>query len=154
MGRTRHGYATITQAVCATIQRSKASLAALSRKHGINPKTVAKRRKRASVEDRKTDLKTPRSTVLSAEEEAVIFAFRRTTPPPLDDCLIERRLTKPNPPWTNDQVGAHEQDDQGHDGEALSLDVWSRGLMDWLSYEEVWLFRPGFADELVWRETA
>ncbi len=51
MGQVRHGCATTTHAVRAAIQRSQASLAALSRELGINPKTVAKWRKRATVED-------------------------------------------------------------------------------------------------------
>ena len=93
MGRIRHGCATTTQAVRAAIQRSEASIASLSRQYGINPKTAAKQRKRASVEDRKTGPKTPRSTVLSPEEEAVIVALRRSTPPPLDDRLCALQPT-------------------------------------------------------------
>ena len=54
MGQVRHGSATTTHAVRAAIQRSQASLATLSRELGINPKTVAKWRKRATVEDLKT----------------------------------------------------------------------------------------------------
>ena len=50
MGQVRHGSATTTHAVRAAIQRSQASLAALSRELGINPKTVAKWRKRATVD--------------------------------------------------------------------------------------------------------
>lgn len=64
MGQVRHGSATTTYAVRAAIQRSQASLAQLSRELGINPKTVAKWRKRATVEDLKTGPKEPRSTVL------------------------------------------------------------------------------------------
>ncbi|MGY4395307.1 transposase-like protein [Sphingomonas sp. UYAg733] len=56
MGQVRHGSATTTHAVRAAIQRSQASLSALSRELGINPKTVAKWRKRATVEDLKTGL--------------------------------------------------------------------------------------------------
>ncbi len=41
MGQIRHGSATTTHAVRAAIQRSQASLAALSQELGINPKTVA-----------------------------------------------------------------------------------------------------------------
>jgi len=37
--------------------------------------------------------KEPRSTVLSAEEEAVIVAFRRYTLLPLDDCLYALQPT-------------------------------------------------------------
>ena len=51
MGQIRHGSAATTHAVRAAIQRSQVSLAQLSKELGINPKTVAKWRKRASVED-------------------------------------------------------------------------------------------------------
>src|SRR3546814_10298072 len=70
MGQVRHGSATTTHAVRAAIQRSQASLATLSRELGINPKTVAKWRKRATVDDRKTGPKAPRSTTLTEGEEA------------------------------------------------------------------------------------
>jgi transposase-like protein len=87
MVQVRHGSATTTHAVRAAIQRSQASLAQLSREFGINPKTVTKWRKRATVEDVKTGPKEPRSTVLTEEEEAAVVAFRRHTLLPLDDCL-------------------------------------------------------------------
>jgi transposase-like protein len=64
MGQVRHGSATTTHAVRAAIQRSQASLTALSRELGINPKTVAKWRKRVTVEDLKTGPKAPHSTTL------------------------------------------------------------------------------------------
>ena len=54
---------------------------------GINPKTVAKWRKRATVEDMRTGPSEPRSTVLTEAEEAMVVAFRRHTLLPLDDCL-------------------------------------------------------------------
>jgi hypothetical protein len=44
----------------------------LSRELGINPKTVANCRKRASVEDMKTGPKEPRSTEMKEEEEAAM----------------------------------------------------------------------------------
>lgn len=53
------------------------SLRALAKRYGINQKTVAKWRERASTADLPTGPKEPRSTLLSAEEEAVIVAFRR-----------------------------------------------------------------------------
>ncbi|WBU54801.1 IS481 family transposase [Paracoccus sp. SCSIO 75233] len=87
MGQIRHGSATTTHAVRAAIQRTQASIAELSRELGINPKTVAKWRKRHTVEDRKTGPRAPRSGILSKEEEAMIVAFRRHTLLPLDDCL-------------------------------------------------------------------
>jgi transposase InsO family protein len=95
MGQVRHGSATTTHAIRAAIQRSQATNAALSREIGINVKTVAKWRKRETVEDLKTGPKEPRSTVLSEEEEAVIVAFRRHTLLPLDDCLYALQPTIP-----------------------------------------------------------
>ena len=83
MGQVRHGCATTTHAVRAAIQRSQASLATLSRELGINPKTVARWRERATVEDLKTGPKAPHSTTLSEAEEAMIVAFRRHTLLPL-----------------------------------------------------------------------
>jgi transposase InsO family protein len=86
MGQVRHGSATTTHAIRAAIQRSQASTASLSRELGINPKTVAKWRKRETVEDRKTGPKELQSSVLSEAEEAMVVAFRRHTLLPLDDC--------------------------------------------------------------------
>ncbi len=96
MGQIRHGSATTTHAVRAAIQRSQASAAELSRTYGINPKTVLKWRKRATVEDRKTGPTAPSSTVLSNDEEAIIVAFRRHTLLPLDDCLYALQPTIPH----------------------------------------------------------
>ena len=72
MEQIRHGSATTTHAVRAAIQQSQASIAALSWELGINPKTVAKWRKRKTVEAQTTGPKAPRSTVLSDEEEAMV----------------------------------------------------------------------------------
>jgi hypothetical protein len=44
-------------------------------------------RKRAFLYDAPMGPKVPRSTVLSAEEEALAVAFRKHTLLPLDDCL-------------------------------------------------------------------
>ena len=82
MAQTLHGCARTTEAVRRSIQQSQLSLAALAARHGIDPKTVAKWRKRPSVLDAPMGPKTPRSTVLTAQEEAVIVAFRRHTLPP------------------------------------------------------------------------
>lgn len=96
MGQVRHGSATTTHAVRAAIQRSQASTAELSRELGINPKTVAKWRKRQTVEDRKTGPREPHSTVLSEDEEAIVVAFRRHTLLPLDYCLYALQPTIPH----------------------------------------------------------
>lgn len=87
MGQVRHRSAATTHAVRSAIQRSQALLAQLSRELGINPKTVAKWRKRVTVEDTKTGPPDPRSTVLTEEDEAAVVAFRKHTLLPLDDCL-------------------------------------------------------------------
>jgi hypothetical protein len=58
---------------------------ALARRHGINPKTVAKWKKRGSTADRRTGPTVPKSTVLSVEQEAIIVAFRKHTLLPLGD---------------------------------------------------------------------
>jgi len=56
MGQIRHGCAPTTQAIKATIQRSQAMNAAPSREDGIKVKTVAKWRKRETLDNRKTGL--------------------------------------------------------------------------------------------------
>jgi transposase InsO family protein len=96
MGQVLHGSASTTHAIRALIQRSKTSNAALSRQLGINVKTVAKWRKRGSVEDTRMGPKEVRSTVLSIEEEAIIVAFRRHSLLPLDDCLYALQPTIPH----------------------------------------------------------
>src|SRR5271167_1907536 len=64
----------------------------------LNPvsSSVAKWRARTSVSDLPTGPREPRSTVLSAEEEAVVVAFRRHTLLPLDDCLYALQATLPH----------------------------------------------------------
>jgi hypothetical protein len=59
-------------------------LRALAQRHGINPKTVAKWKKRDTAADRPTGPRAPHSTVLSVQEEAIIVAFRKHTLLPLD----------------------------------------------------------------------
>lgn len=96
MGQILHGSATTTYAVRAAIQRSKATAKALAAQHGLNPKTVAKWKKRSFVHDAAMGPKEPRSTVLTAEEEAMAVAFRRHTLLPLDDCLYALQATIPH----------------------------------------------------------
>ena len=95
MGQILHRSATTTEAIRRAIQHSQESLSTLSRRHGINPKTVAKWRKRSSTADHRTGPTVPRSTVLSVEQEAVIVAFRKHTLLPLDDCLYALQATIP-----------------------------------------------------------
>jgi transposase InsO family protein len=96
MGQVLHGSATTTEAVRRVIQHSQESLRTLSKRFGINPKTVAKWKGRDTVADQPTGPREPRSTVLSAEEEAIIVAFRRHTLLPLDDCLYALQPTIPS----------------------------------------------------------
>lgn len=78
MGQVRRGSAAATFAVSAAIGRAQAQAAALHRKSGIKPKTVAKWRMRETFEDRRTgpeERKTgpakPRSTFLGKTEKAM-----------------------------------------------------------------------------------
>ncbi len=57
------------------------------RRHGLNPKTVAKWRCRTGTADAPMGPGRPRSTVLTEAEEAIVVEFRRRTLLPLDDVL-------------------------------------------------------------------
>jgi len=93
MGQVLHGCATTTEAIRRAIQGSQESLRALSRRYGVNQKTIAKWKRRGSTADRPTGPRQRRSTVLSPEDEALIVAFRRHTLLPLDDCLYALQPT-------------------------------------------------------------
>ena len=75
MGQIRHDGATTTHAMREALQRPEASLPALNRAFGINPKTAAKWRKRQTVGDQKTGPKEPRSMVLPGTDEAMVMVF-------------------------------------------------------------------------------
>jgi transposase-like protein len=96
MGQVLHASATTTEAIRRAIQHSQESLRALAKRYSINPKTVAKWKKRGSVADQPTGPREPRSTVLSIEEEAIVVAFRKHTLLPLDDCLYALQQTIPH----------------------------------------------------------
>jgi transposase InsO family protein len=96
MGQVLHGSATTTEAIRRAIQHSQESLRTLAQRYGVNPKTVAKWKKRPTVRDLPTGPKDPKSTVLSIEEEAIVVAFRRHTLLPLDDCLYALQATIPH----------------------------------------------------------
>jgi len=68
----------------------------LAKRHGVNPKSVAKWQKRTSAADRPTGPKQAKSAVLSPDEEVIIVAFRRHTLLPLDDCLYALQATIPH----------------------------------------------------------
>ena len=96
MGQVLHGCATTTEAIRRAIQHSQESLRSLSRRYGINQKTVAKWKKRSSVADLPTGPRAPKSTVLSVGDEAIVVAFRKHTLLPLDDCLYALQATIPH----------------------------------------------------------
>jgi hypothetical protein len=90
-GRGLHGGVRTIEAIRRALQNSRESLRALSKRYGVNPKAVAKRKKRGSVADQPTGPKEPKSTVLSTEEDAVIV--RRHILLPLDNCLYALQAT-------------------------------------------------------------
>ena len=96
MGQILHGSARTTEATRRAIQNSQESLRVLAKKHGINPKTVSKWKKRDTVVDMPMGPKECKSTVLTLEEEALIVAFREHTLLPLDDCLYALQETIPH----------------------------------------------------------
>ena len=96
MEQVRHGCATNTHAIRATIQQLQASVSELSRELGINSKPVAKWRKRQTVKDGEPGPREPRSTVLSQTEEGMIIAFWRHTLLPLDDFLCPSAIDSPS----------------------------------------------------------
>jgi transposase InsO family protein len=96
MGQVLHGSARTTEAVRRAIQRSEESVRALARRHGISPTTVQKWRKRTTTADARMGPKAPGSIILTADEEAMVVAFRRHTLLPLDDCLYALQPTIPH----------------------------------------------------------
>jgi transposase-like protein len=95
MGQVLHGCARTTEALRRAIQHSQASIRTLAERYGINPKTVAKWKRRTHVADAPMGPKDPGSTILSKEEEAIVVAFRKHTLLPLDDCLYTLQSTIP-----------------------------------------------------------
>ncbi len=95
MGQILHGCAKTTEAIRFAIQNSQESLKTLARKYSINPKTVAKWKKRTTLQDTCMGPKEPSSTVLTSEEEAMCIAFRKHTLLSLDDCLYALQVSIP-----------------------------------------------------------
>ena len=79
MGQILHGCAATTAALRRAIQNSQESLSRMASRYHIDVKTVAKWRKRTSVKDSPMGPRHRHSTVLTAEQEAMIVAFRRQT---------------------------------------------------------------------------
>jgi hypothetical protein len=85
MGQILHGSVRTIAAVRRAIQQ--VSLKTLAIRHGINPKTMAKWRKRTDTVDLAMGPKEVRSTLLAPRHEATIGAFRKLILLPLDGCL-------------------------------------------------------------------
>jgi transposase-like protein len=96
MGHILHPSATTTAAVRRALQDSQESIRTLARRYNLNPKTVAKWKKRATVEDTPMGPKQRQSTVLNATEEALIVTFRQQTLLALDDCLYALQASIPH----------------------------------------------------------
>jgi hypothetical protein len=95
MGQVLHKCACTTEALHRAIQDSQASIAALAKRYGLNPKTVHKWKRRTFTHDAAMGPKEARSTVLTAEEEAIVVAFGQMTLLPLDDCLYTLQSSIP-----------------------------------------------------------
>jgi hypothetical protein len=96
MGQILHACARTTQTIRQHLQNSQASSAKLAQQYDLNPKTVAKWKRREFVCDEAMGPKEKRSTVLSLEEEGAIIAFHKPTLLPLDDCLYALQATIPH----------------------------------------------------------
>ena len=94
MGQVRHGSARTTAAIRRALQHRQESLQSFATRYRINPKTVAKWRKRPGVRDARMGPE-PASTVLTAAQEAIAVAFGRHTLLVLDDCLHALQATIP-----------------------------------------------------------
>src|SRR5580693_8603704 len=91
MASVLHGSARTTPRIRAELQAelqaSKESARALAARYGLNAKMVRKWRKRTTTADEPMGPKTPKSTVLTPAEEAIVVAFRQKTLLPLDEGL-------------------------------------------------------------------
>src|SRR5215211_1118479 len=87
MAGVLHGSARTTPRIRAELQASQETTRVLAARHGLNPKTVQKWRKRTTTADQPMGPRRPRSTVLTEAEEAIVVEFRRRTLLPLDDVL-------------------------------------------------------------------
>jgi len=96
MASVLHGSARTTPCLRAEFQASKESTRSIAARYGLNPKTVAKWRKRTTTADAPMGPKAPKSTVLTPTEEAIVVTFRQKTLLPLDDMLGCLRDTIPN----------------------------------------------------------
>ena len=95
MGSIHHANAKTTARVRAEIQVSTETIAALSKRFSLNPKTVRYWKHAGRVTDKKSGPARPRSTVLTPAGEQVICEFRRQTKFSLDDVFISLKAQIP-----------------------------------------------------------
>ena len=91
MAGSPHGSARTTPRVRAELQAWQEATRILAQRYGLSRTTVAKWRTRTTTGDAPMGPNSPRSTVLTRTEEAMVVEFRRRTLLPLDDVLAETR---------------------------------------------------------------
>ena len=96
MGQLLHPRARTTPATRREIQLSKESLIKAAGRFNVNPKTIAKWRKRNHTEDQPMGPKPGYGSSLSEAEQKAIVAFRKLTQLPLDDVLYSLQETIPH----------------------------------------------------------
>ena len=87
MAGSLHGSARTTPRVRAELQASQETTSSLAQRYGLSRTTVAKWRAQTTTRDAPMGPSSPRSTVLTQVEEAMVVEFRRRTLLPLDDLL-------------------------------------------------------------------
>ena len=75
MGQVLHGSARTTEAVRRAIQLRQQSVRATSKRYGVSP-TIQEWRNRETTADAAIGPKTPRSTTLTPEKEAIVVVVR------------------------------------------------------------------------------
>src|ERR1700722_79795 len=94
MTRKLHPCARTNAALRREIQESSETNPALAARLGLNIKTIAKWRSRATMSDARKGPR-PASTVLRAAEGVLIIVFRKHTRFPIDVCLAHLKPTIP-----------------------------------------------------------
>src|ERR1700727_1879736 len=88
MTQRMHPCARTTMKMRREIQDSDEPLRALAARLGVNPKTVAKWRRRRSTQDASKGPKRNDSTILALSDEALIVVYRRRMKTTIDDCYL------------------------------------------------------------------
>ena len=89
--RRTHSCATTTPRVRRAIQASEEKNIVLAKRYHVNRKTIAKWKAREFISDERMGPKSPRSTLLSQEDEVIILAYRWRTRLALNDCHLRLR---------------------------------------------------------------